>query len=218
MATGAKVPQITYPFASDDGYMKPAGDVGSDAPWTDTPWAGDMVTGFPRRSVTVYYFDPANIYFDIAYIIFRNTWSAAYTTDHTTDKILSASIASADTATLVYFRGTVPTGVSVGTPYWVINVVDGVSFQIEATQGSGVPVNLTADGSGTFVLASRRSSSDEILGTYELEPVSSGDGETDQILTYLTDILADTGELQTDWTSGGPLRKLLQNTKNAKIR
>lgn len=196
-----KIPQISNSLLTvgDDVYCKPNGEVGSAAPWTETPWAGDHVTCTPRtgasRVYPVWLPDTGVMVYDIPYIVLRNTFSASITTNYGGDinSILSASILSTDLDTRIHFTGaSLPSGIIAGKPYWVINIVDGVSFEIEATQGSGTPVDIGSDGSGTYTLASRRSASDfdedNIVGVVELEDLVSGDGEITTIATILTEL------------------------------
>lgn len=84
-----------------------------------------------------------------------SVWSAAkeqltFTADSGTDVLTSTAHGLIDGETVQFwtYSGTLPTGITSGTLYWVINSAAN-TFQIATSKG-GSAVNITADGSGTL--------------------------------------------------------------------
>lgn len=85
------------------------------------------------------------------------SWTAAkeektFTADASTDTLTSTAhgFSNNDKVRFWTFAGTLPTGISTSTSYWVANVTAN-TFQIKANKDSGSVVNITANGSGTLI-------------------------------------------------------------------
>lgn len=93
--------------------------------------------------------------------------SVGFASTSTTFATVTGSVTSADAGTdiitatpsttmqngmaVVFTGGSLPTGITAATTYWVFSVTGGGStFQIATAPGSSTPVNITATGTGTF--------------------------------------------------------------------
>lgn len=159
-----------YLSVGDDVYRKPNPLV--------APWSSDLHTAepdtFDGNYLPTFTLAKAALDTTISYRVYRNVFRSSFTVDYGSDanRILSADVLAADLATRAYVAGDdLPSGLVAGRPYWMINVVEGVGFELEDTQGSGIPVDLGDSGSGvlTFTLASRRSQADELVATIQAD-------------------------------------------------
>lgn len=177
----------------DDIYGKPIPTVGLP-PADPADWLGDNKTAFPDADgSTVYEMAKELLDTTETVIIYKNQYSKTFTVDYGSDQnaILASDVLSTDLSTLVYFKGNdTPSGLTAGKSYWAINIVEGVSFEVEAVKDSGVPVDLGDDGSGymTYTMSSRRSYLDEkvyMLDSDESSLIAEGQSARNEANTQL---------------------------------
>lgn len=192
----------TYDVAVNNSQISLGNDVYAKVlPLTVSPWTTGQQTAYPSADgVTTFEFDNTALDTTLSYNVYANQTANAFTATNATNLINSSAIVSADDGALVYLSGSdLPNGLTAGKKYWVINVVDGVSFQVEATQGSGTAVTFSDDGTGTrnYTISTDRASTDLVIGTIQaLESVALGEGETDAIVALIgtptnTDLAGD---------------------------
>jgi hypothetical protein len=206
---------IDNQYDNDITIVGPTTDPGDDIyaqqdPPADTGWVAAAITAAPvmmasGNQATGKWALPADE-MDIAesYTVYRNRHLAtveAY--DGSTLLTITGHGITADS--LVYARGgNMPGNVIAGKQYY-LRAGDADTFELAATAG-GAALSLGSL-TGTLVMfitaASKRTSSDENIG-----PIVP-----DNTVSQLAAVVADTNELQADWTDGGRLDVILDAVK-----